>query len=81
MRDRVARAARTFSDLDQVTVEFNRLERRGARVVGRTGRRLTRRRRALERDVQQAGRRLGRSTGGLRTDAGRLVERVKQIVR
>jgi hypothetical protein len=63
VRDRVVRAARTFTDLDKVTLEFDRLERRGARVVDRTGRTLNRRRR----DV--------------RTDAGALVERVKELVR
>src|SRR5579872_1274996 len=70
VRDRVVGAARMFSDLGKVTLEFNKLERRGARAVNRTGRTLTRRRRALERDVQQAGR-----------PAELLVERVKELVR
>jgi hypothetical protein len=73
MRDAIVRTAQKYSNLDRVTVEFDKLERRGARALGRTGRSFGRQRRGLERDVE-------RSANGLRAEAGGLIERVKQIV-
>jgi hypothetical protein len=80
VRDAIVRTARTYTDLDKVTVEFDKLERRGARALGRTEHSLLRRRRNFERDVARTQRRFERQASGLRSDAGQLIGRVRQIV-
>ena len=51
--DKVRETARTFSNLNLVTKELDRFERRGARALTRSQRNLNRQRRGLRSDVQE----------------------------
>jgi hypothetical protein len=77
VRDNVVGTARKYTTPSKAALELNKLERRGARALGRTERSITRQRRSLERDAQQTQRRFSRQANGLRGD---LVDRVKQLV-
>lgn len=72
-KDSLVGTVRTYTDIQKANVELNKLERRGARALRRPEQSLTRQRRNFSRDVQ-------RQTNGLRSEAGDLVERVKQLV-
>jgi hypothetical protein len=73
VRDSLVSTVRTYTDVKKANVEFNKLERRGARALRRPERAITRQRRNIERDVQ-------RQANGLRSGGSDLVERVKQLV-
>jgi hypothetical protein len=77
--DKVRQTTRTYSNLELVTRELNRFERRGNRALSGRQRALTRRRRAIERDAKQAQRAVGRQLDGLRSDAQDLTDRVKHL--
>ena len=80
VRDTVVGTVNKYTTPTKASRELNKLERRGARALGRTERSMTRQRRTLERDAQQTQRRFARQANGLRSDAGDLVDRVKQLV-
>jgi hypothetical protein len=71
--DNVSRTARTYTNLDLVTREFDRFERRGARA-------LSRRRRELKRDARQAQRTVERQWGEVKADAQGVARQVRQAV-
>ncbi len=77
--DKVRQTARTFSNLDLVTSELNRFERRGARAFSRRQRSLTRQRRELQRDTRRARRAVERRVDGLRSDVLGAADRVRQL--
>jgi hypothetical protein len=76
----VVRTARTYTNLGQTTSQLDKLERRGARALGRAERSLERRRRELKRNAKGTQRRTDRQAHGFRLDAGELVNRVKSLV-
>jgi hypothetical protein len=78
--DKVRQTARTYSNLELVTRELNRFERRGARAVSSRQRALSRQRRELQRDAKQARRRFERQVTGLRSDAQDVADQVKHLI-
>ncbi len=73
LRDAVVKAAQTYTDAAKATKELDKLERRGARALGRAES-------SLQRQGRMVGRNVERGTNGLRTDAGDLVDRVRELV-
>lgn len=69
LRDNVRQTARTYTNLDLVTREFDRFERRGARALS-SGRR----------DARQAQRTVERQWDGLKSDAEGLAKQVRQVI-
>ncbi|MFL5822525.1 MAG: hypothetical protein ACJ764_03695 [Solirubrobacteraceae bacterium] len=78
--DKVRQTARTYTSLDLVTREFDRLEQRGSRALSRRQRALTRQRRGIQRDARQAQRAVERQVDGLRSDAQDFAGQVRQLV-
>ena len=78
--DKVRETARTFSNLDLVTRELGRFEKRGARALSRRQRTIGRQRREIRRDARQAQRAVGRQVNGLRSDAQDFADQVKHLI-
>jgi len=72
LQDNVRRTARTYTSLDLVTREFNRLERRGERA-------LSRGRRGIKRDARQAQRAVERQWDEVRSDAEGVVKQIRRV--
>jgi hypothetical protein len=60
LRDRITETAQTYTNLNLVTRELNRFERRGATVLNRSQRAARRRRRDLEHEVRGVKREVSR---------------------
>jgi hypothetical protein len=76
-RDAITQTAKTYTNIDRLTRELDRFERRGERIVGLGQRSARRRKNALERDVRRVQRDVERD--GVRAGAEDVVERVKSF--
>lgn len=71
-QDNLRQTARTYTNLDLVRREFNRLERRGERA-------LSRGRRGLGRDARHAQRAVERQWDEVRSDAGGVFKQIRRV--
>jgi hypothetical protein len=78
--DKVRQTARTYTSVDSVVRELDKFERRGARVLGRRQRELSRHRREFRHEVRATQRELGSRVNGLRTDAKEAADQVMHLI-